>query len=389
MKYIHVEKGVMIKSWCNNPEQGAINQAINLAKLPFAFKHVALMPDVHQGYGMPVGAVFASKDVIIPNAVGVDIGCGMCAIPTNIFVKHLDTDKLKAIMGQVREKIPVGFSKHVEKQDAILMPKGILGPVTGTPDVYNHALHSIGTLGGGNHFIEFQEDQIGFMWVMIHSGSRSLGKTVAEHYNTIAIEWNKKFSSSVSEEQELAFLPMEMMDALDYLQEMEYCVEYAFANRNLMMSRIKEIIKNYITSTEFGEMINIAHNYARLENHFNEDVFVHRKGATSARVGEMGIIPGSQGTASFIVRGKGNTQSFESCSHGAGRRMGRKVAQKTLDLEAEKKFLDDKGVIHSIRTHQDLDEAPGSYKDIDIVMKEQEDLLDIVYTLRPLAVIKG
>lgn len=398
MRYFDEEK-LVIKSWCNDPEESAIAQARNLANLPFAFHHVALMPDTHSGYGMPIGGVFAAKDVIVPNAVGVDIGCGMISVKTPWTTDQIDKETLKKIFGGsaenhggIRSAIPVGFNKHSKKQDPNLMPipkDGMLPTIVSRE--WPNALYSLGTLGGGNHFCEIQYDSDKLVWIMIHSGSRNLGKQVADHYNKIAVNLNKKWHSGVPTNWQLAFLPIDSDEGQSYLREMNYCVEFALANRKLMMSRIVDIFNDVMNwkKIDMNGMINIAHNYARQEHHFGENVWVHRKGATSAREGEIGIIPGSQGTASYIVKGKGNPESFMSCSHGAGRKMSRTAAIKTLDLEAEKKFLDDQGIMHSVRNAKDLDEAPGSYKDIFLCMQEQADLIEIVTELKPLAVIKG
>jgi len=253
---------------------------------------------------------------------------------------------------------------------------------------YKNACLSLGTLGGGNHFIEVQRGDDDHIWVMLHSGSRNLGKQVADFYNKKAIEINEQYFSRVPKEWELAFLPLDSTDAQLYMNEMQYCVDFALANRSLMMERIQFSFSDSC-DVSFEPMINIAHNYATMEHHFGRNVLVHRKGATSARESEVGIIPGSQGTASYIVRGKGNTDSFMSCSHGAGRAMGRKQAERTLDLATEQKKLDDLGIIHAIRGIHDLDEAAGAYKSIDVVMAEQVDLVEITTKLSPLAVIKG
>ena len=251
--------------------------------------------------------------------------------------------------------IPVGFDHHKEAQSESLMPKnnGIEMPVVERE--YKSALKQIGTLGGGNHFIEIQKGSDGFIWIMIHSGSRNIGFKVAKHYNEIAKKLNERWFSSVPKEYDLAFLPIETDEAKSYMAEMQYCVDYALANRKLMMDRIVGIILKCVhNNTQFDEMINIAHNYAKMENHFGSNVMVHRKGATLATKDTIGIIPGSQGTKSYIVKGKGNQDSFNSCSHGAGRVMGRKQAIKTLDLEKEIKKLDDMGVIHGLRNQRDL-----------------------------------
>ena len=389
MKYINDLSSLVIKSWCDNPEEGAIEQAKHLARLPFAFKQICLMPDTHLGYGMPIGGVLATRKVIIPNAVGSDIGCGMIAAKTNLV--EIDTTTLKSIMSAVRKTVPVGFNRHKDKQDIGFMPS-LLGRAEYLEIVENqlhNAVYQIGTLGGGNHFIEIQRGNDGYIWIMVHSGSRNLGKQVADYYNKLAVDLNAKYFSTVPKEWELAFLPIDSDSGQAYLSEMQYCVDFALANRKLMLNRISDIFTLQTPGIVFEEPINIAHNYATLENHFGQNVLVHRKGATSAKIGELGIIPGSQGTSSYIVKGKGNPESFESCSHGAGRRMGRNEARRTLSLADEQNRLDSKGIIHAIRGVQDLDEASGAYKDIDIVMQEQSDLVDIVVKLEPLAVIKG
>jgi tRNA-splicing ligase RtcB len=251
---------------------------------------------------------------------------------------------------------------------------------------YDNACNSLGTLGGGNHFIELQTDGK-YMWVMIHSGSRNLGKQVADHYNKIAKKLNERWYSNVPAKFDLAFLPTTSMECINYLDEMNYCVEFAAANRKAMMGEVLHCLSEVFGLVYREEPIDIAHNYAAVENHFGQNVMVHRKGATRAREGELGIIPGSQGTSSFIVRGKGNRDSFHSCSHGAGRRMGRKQAQRELNLVEEQASMG--GIIHSIRNEKDLDEAPGAYKDIYVVMANQEDLVEIVTELTPMVVVKG
>jgi len=392
---------IPVKLWINKDEieSGALEQIYNLANLPFAYHHVAIMPDTHQGYGMPIGGVIATDGVVIPNAVGVDIGCGMCAINTGLKVENLKDGDLKQIMSEIRKYIPLGFNHHKDKQDEALMPDKesyLYGDKTSSIDIpiinqeYNSALKQIGTLGGGNHFIEIQKDENDFIWIMIHSGSRNLGKKVADHYNKIAINLNEKYHSKVDKKLELAFLPLDSDEGNSYLMEMQYCVDFALASRKLMMDRIMAIFYSIVSGVAAScKMINIAHNYASMENHFGKNVMIHRKGATLARESTIGIIPGSQGTKSYIVQGKGNVDSFMSCSHGAGRKMSRNKAEENLNLEDEIKRLDDQGIIHGIRHKSDLDEAAGAYKDIDKVMEYQKDLVDILTTLTPMAVIKG
>lgn len=387
MKVITSER-VPIKMWLNDIEESALEQARNLANLPFTFKHVAIMPDSHQGYGMPIGGVLATQEVIIPNAVGVDIGCGMCAARTNL--PGIDRECLQKVVNGIQETVPVGFKWNRVPQDKTLMPER--SAEVGMPVVemeFQKALHQLGTLGGGNHFIEVQQGSDGYVWAMIHSGSRNIGKRVADYYNQLAVEQNERWHSLVPKSHQLAFLPLDTREAEQYQAEMRYCVEFALANRQMMMKRVREAFEAVLPDAVFEPVINIAHNYAAMEHHFGHNVMVHRKGATQAREGQLGIIPGSQGAKSYIVRGKGNRDSFQSCSHGAGRKMGRKEAIRTLDLEQQQALMEAQGIIHSLSSSKDLDEAPGAYKDIDVVMTNQADLVDIVVELKPLAVIKG
>ena len=386
MKIWHTNH-LVIKSWCNELDDGAVEQATHVAELPFAFKYIALMPDAHQGFGMPIGCVLATKNVIVPNAVGVDIGCGMLACKTSL--TDITTDQIKKVMGLIRQSIPVGFNKRKEKQ-AIKPFETALNETPILNAQFENAKYQIGTLGGGNHFIELQKGDDGHIWFMIHSGSRNLGYTVADYYNKLAISLNEKWFSRVDKNLELAFLPTDTDEGQSYIKEMESCQNFAKQNRDLMAHHIldsmKTVMGDHVTSLLAH---NAHHNFARLENHFGQNVWVHRKGATSAKEGEICIIPGSQGTKSYIGMGIGNKDSFMSCSHGAGRKMGRKAAQRELNLEEEIKKLDEQGIIHGIRHTKDLDEASGAYKDIDVVMEEQKDLVRILVELTPLGVVKG
>lgn len=390
MKRIIDSERIPIKLWLDEIDANTLFQVKNLANLPFAFKHIALMPDAHSGYGMPIGGVMAADGVIVPNAVGVDIGCGMCAVKTDLKFTPTLQKYFSKIVEEIKERVPVGFKHHKRAQDEALMPKGYkVGGMEVVRSEYNSALRQLGTLGGGNHFIEIQKDKEDFVWIMIHSGSRNIGKQVADHYNKLAKKLNKQWNSPVPPKADLAYLPFTTEEAHRYFEEMNYCVDFALANRKLMLTRVQEIFLDYFPNIKFGEIINIAHNYAKWEKHFGKDVVVHRKGATSAHKGELGIIPGSQGTKSYIVEGLGNPESFSSCSHGAGRIMGRNEAIRNLSFEEEVRKLNKKGILHSIRTHRDLDEAPSAYKNIQQVMLDQEDLVKIVVELSPLAVIKG
>lgn len=387
-------KNVPIKSWCNNPEEGAIEQAYNLSSLPFIFKQVCLMPDTHQGYGMPIGGVIATKGAIIPNAVGVDIGCGMCAVRTS--AKQITQEEIKSIFGGskenqggIRSSIPVGFNHHGKKQE--------WAGFNNAPEIeviqqeLNSATKQLGTLGGGNHFIEIQSGDDGNVWIMIHSGSRNFGYKIAKEYNKKAQELCAKWYSNippVKGEDGLGFLPLDSKEGQEYLAAMNYALDFALENRKRMMDCIKSEFTKILHCDFLGE-INIHHNYAAMEHHFGSNVMVHRKGATSAREKQYGIIPGSQGTSSYIVMGNGNPESFMSCSHGAGRSMSRSKAKEVLNLEEEKLKLDKLGIIHAIRTKNDLEEASSAYKDIDVVMEEQKELVSILVKLSPLAVIKG
>ena len=379
---------VPVKLWLDEIDGSTMSQVVNLSNFPYTFKHVALMPDAHVGFGMPIGGVLAVKDVIIPNAVGVDIGCGMCAVRTSS--NFVSQDVLKKILGEIRQAVPVGFSHHKSAQDESLMPpdNGILGIDSIAAREYKSALKQVGTLGGGNHFIEIQRGDDGFIYIMIHSGSRNIGKQVADYYNRLAGKFREE-RNDIPKNWQLDYLFLDSEEGQKYILEMEYCVSFALANRKLMMERVKSIFASATNYYDFKEMINIPHNYAAEEVHFDEKVWVHRKGATRALLNETGIIPGSQGSASYIVSGKGNPESFTSCSHGAGRTLGRTEAQKKLSVEDECKKLDDMGVIHSIRSKRDLDEAPSAYKDIQKVMENQTVLVDILVELKPLAVVKG
>lgn len=384
MEKVITTERLPIKLWLDDIEEGAFDQAKNLANLPFAFKHIAIMPNSHQGYGMPIGGVLATENAIIPNAVGVDIGCGMCSLKTD---RHeMDREKLKKIMSIIRNTVPVGFNHHNQKQDEQWMPE-LNGKLAIVEQEYESALSQVGTLGGGNHFIEIQKGSGGYIWIMIHSGSRNIGYTVAKHYNQKAKKLNEKWKSNVP--KDLAFFPADTEEFPDYINEMNYCIEFALNNRKLMMERVKGAFREVLGQVNFSDFINKPHNFAARENHFGKNVIVHRKGATRARKDEWGMIPGSQGTNSYIIKGKGNKESFESCSHGAGRVMSRNQAKRTLSVEEQSKPLEERGILHAIRHKSDLDEAPGSYKDIKKVMDLQQDLVDIVIELEPLAVVKG
>ena len=400
---------VPVKSWCENCEEGAVKQAGNLAKHPAVFNHVALMPDAHQGYGMPIGGVIACEDAVIPAAVGVDIGCGMVATETDIPAERFaDMSFRRAFQEMLKERIPVG--------------EGVSHRVTQTWEGFeeymaNNSVRSnlwpskldrmnLGTLGGGNHFIELQKSTAldgsgdfeggAKVWLMIHSGSRNLGKRIEEHYHKIANRLCTRFHVPLADPN-LAFLPLAEQDGHNYFTDMLFALRYAKENRRRMMEAMKETLAEFVPEVNFIRTIDIHHNYAACEEHFGKKVFVHRKGATSAKLDEIGIIPGSMGTASYIVRGLGNPDSFMSCSHGAGRRMSRIAASLNLTVEACDQAMD--GIVCE-RWHKykgfgkakgrlDLSEAPQAYKDIEDVIASERDLVEPLVRLVPLASLKG
>lgn len=387
---------IPIKLWfkdINDLDHGALEQAINLANMPYAFKHIAIMPDSHEGYGMPIGGVLATENVIVPNAVGVDIGCGMNAVKTSIPVEDMTYSKVKEVMERAARKIPVGMNKHQEKVEKAWMPDPTTYhlPVKSiVKDNYESARYQLGTLGGGNHFIEMQAGSDGFVWLMLHSGSRRLGLDIGTFYNNQAKAMNAKWFNTAASNVDLAFLPVDETEQvyMNYLAEMNYAMDYAFHSRKKMMVELQHAVNQVFPNVEFpDEMINISHNFASLEKHFGKKVWVHRKGAVQAMENQLGIIPGSQGTASYITRGKGNRESFMSSSHGAGRVMSRKKARNELNLQSEMSKME--GIYNNMTTQASLDEAPSAYKNIDEVMDNQKDLVDIMVKLRPLGNLKG
>jgi len=384
-----------VKSWCERVEKGALEQAANLANHPKAFRHVALMPDCHVGYGMPIGGVVACKDAIIPNAVGVDIGCGMCAVQTNFPAEEVSRQQVASCLEAVKRRVPLGEGhghKLPQQWDRFNeLPSWLDGRAR------DLAFGNLGSLGGGNHFMEIQVGDDGNIWLMLHSGSRNLGYRIAEHHHKKAIGLCDRYAVPLPS-NDLVFLDSESDAGQAYLREMNLALAYALENRSRMMNVFKEAVYHTCAGVIFLKEINIHHNYAALEEHFGEKVWVHRKGATSAKQDEMGIIPGSMGTSSYIVRGKGHADSFTSCSHGAGRTMGRMAASRSLGQEECDKAME--GIVfsgwHAMRGRGrknrgmlDLSEAPQAYKDIDEVIEAQLDLVEPITRLRPLGVLKG
>lgn len=385
---------VPIKVWAPIHELDSlvIRQLKKVAALPWVAHHVAAMPDVHLGRGATVGSVIAMNGAVAPAAVGVDIGCGMSAVRTTLLAKQLP-DNLRALRDSIEERIPVGRALHPEpiwstaRHDtrtavaALLARFGELEPVV--QRLLGRAEAQLGTLGGGNHFVEVCLDTEERVWILLHSGSRHIGAALAEHHMEAA---RRAFHGMELPDPDLAVFFAGTPPFEAYRRDLAWAQDYARLNRALMMLRVEDALRARWPRIAFEEEISCHHNYLAEESHFGEDLLVTRKGAIRARAGELGIIPGSMGTRSYIVRGKGNPLSFESASHGAGRRMSRTQARKSFtvqDLARQTEGVEcrkDRGV---------LDELPKAYKDIDRVMEEQEDLVEIVTTLKQVICVKG
>jgi tRNA-splicing ligase RtcB (3'-phosphate/5'-hydroxy nucleic acid ligase) len=380
-----------VLSWANHELGHAeVKMARNVASLPFVFKHVALMPDVHLGKGALVGSVLATRDAIIPAAVGVDIGCGMAAIATPFKAEQLE-GKLKKIRLDLEAAIPVGFNdnKEIEKSVHNWQEWSEFKQLhAGVQDQMGKAMRQLGSLGGGNHFIEVCVDTEEKVWLMLHSGSRGIGNIMAQCHINSAKDLAKLSGTSLPD-PDLAYFVTQSPKFHAYWHDLQWAQNYARFNRDVMMARFKKIVEKHLAGGKLTKPlleVNCHHNYAEKEVHFGEDVYVTRKGAVRARKNDYGIIPGSMGAKSFIVKGKGNAESYCSCSHGAGRLMSRNKAklQFTLDDLIEQtrgvECRKDEGVI---------DEIPGAYKSIDQVMENQSDLVEVVATLKQVVCIKG
>jgi tRNA-splicing ligase RtcB len=390
------EGRVPVKLYTGEIEPAARAQLVNLSRLPIVHHHVAAMPDVHLGIGATVGSVIPTLRAIIPAAVGVDIGCGMMASRLSLSANELDEAVLKKVFNQISRDVPVGFGQHddrglrdhaakrFKKKLSLIMQKhpGI-GKRVGKN---SHWAYQLGSLGGGNHFIEVCLDEAGRVWVMLHSGSRGIGNAIGSYFIELAKKDAERNSVSLPD-RDLAYFQEGAAHFTDYVEAVGWAQDYARANREEMMDIVLEALRRHVPAFNVSdEAVNCHHNYVEREEHFGEQVWLTRKGAIRARKGELGIIPGSMGARSFIVRGKGAAESFQSCAHGAGRRMSRNAAQKAFsvrDLEAQTQGVvcrKDKGV---------LDEIPGAYKDIDEVMANQSDLVEVVHTLKQVLCVKG
>lgn len=388
MKVITTER-IPIKMWAEIIEDGAMIQTKNLANMPYSYGHIAIMPDSHQGFGMPIGAVLATQNAIVPNAVGVDIDCGMNAVKTNLKADLIDYNVTEEIMKRVERDIPVGFAQHKEKSTSDFLEnlKNSLPDDSIVYSEYDKAMYQLGTLGGGNHFIEMDAGSDGYIWLMLHSGSRGIGNKVGTFYNKIAIADNEEHYIQNTVDAELAFLLDKSSIGMNYIKEMQYCMTYANISRKLMIEKFIGDFREVIPEMEVIDTVKIEHNFLEKERYSGMELWIHRKGATPAFSGQRGIIAGSQGTASYIVRGKGNPESFNTCSHGAGRVLGRKEAIRKLNLNDEQEKM--KGIYNNMNSQKSLDEAPSCYKDIVKVMEQQKDLVDIIVKLTPLGVVKG
>jgi len=398
MSVVQVIEGgrVPVLVYTDEVEASALQQLKNMARLPIIHHHVAAMPDVHTGIGATVGTVIATRGAIIPAAVGVDIGCGMIAVRLSLAASDLDEKTLRRIFDQISRDVPVGFAQH----DAPAAPADVLHRFAGGldeitrrhPDVlkkvgrHSHWSRQLGTLGGGNHFIELCLDEAGQVWIMLHSGSRGIGNAIGTYFIALARRDMEKHLAQLPD-RDLAYLQEGSSHFTDYMTAVGWAQAYAAANRQLMLEHIVAALRRHMPPFSVtGEVINCHHNYVAQETHYGATCWVTRKGAIRAGEGEFGIIPGSMGASSYIVRGRGNRESFQSCAHGAGRRMSRTAAQKrfsTDDLARQTEGVvcrKDAGVI---------DEIPAAYKDIDRVMANQEDLVDTVHRLKQVVCIKG
>jgi len=391
-----LEGRVPVKVYTDQIEAGARQQLINLSQLPIVFHHVAAMPDVHAGIGATVGSVIATERAIIPAAVGVDIGCGMIASRTSLTASDMDEKALKRVFDQISRDVPVGRDQHKEGR-ALATKARPLEPVLRRIRDKHPALekrfprtqnwvYQLGTLGGGNHFIEVCLDEAKQVWVLLHSGSRGIGNAIGTYFIELARRDMERQMVQLPD-RDLAYFEEGARYFDDYVEAVGWAQSYATRNRQAMMDLVLAALGRHLPSFNVtGEVVNCHHNYVEREHHFGRDVWVTRKGAIRAREGDLGIIPGSMGARSYIVRGKGVEDSFQSCAHGAGRRMSRSAATKSftpqdvVNQTAGVVCRKDKGVI---------DEIPAAYKNIDEVMANQSDLVDIVHTLKQVICVKG
>jgi tRNA-splicing ligase RtcB len=382
---------VPIKSWVKDLEGGALAQATNLSNLPFAIRHVALMPDAHSGYGMPIGGVLFADRAVVPYGIGVDIGCGVALVETDLTVESLGADGLKATLAQMARDVPVGTSgqpKAVDRDEA-LEEIALELPASIDAAWFNRAVNQLGTLGSGNHFLELQRDEAGSVFVMLHSGSRSLGKTICDAFHKHALAENKRWNSELPH-PELAYLPVGTDGFEGYWAAMNFALRFAEVNRSRMLDATEYAFRRHTSIGRFERVVDVHHNYAAWENHFGQNGIVHRKGAVRARAGAVVLIPGSMGTASYVAEGLGNPESFDTCQHGAGRAMSRTAARKGKTSKEVYAEMAELGVaLHSGDPKTVAEEAAFAYKDIDSVMAASTSLVRPTKRLTPLGVVKG
>jgi len=395
LQEIH-EGRVPVKVYTGEIEPAARAQLVNISRLPMVHHHVAAMPDVHLGIGATVGSVIPTLRAVIPAAVGVDIGCGMMAARLSLAASDIDEAALRKVFNQVSRDVPVGFDQHGERsartQAAKRFKKDLAKILEKHPGIakrigrHSHWELQLGTLGGGNHFIEVCLDEADRVWVMLHSGSRGIGNALGTYFIELAKRDAERNRLQLPD-RDLAYFPEGAEHFDDYVEAVGWAQDYARANRVEMMDLVVEALRRHLPPFALTEeAVNCHHNYVEREEHFGERVWLTRKGAIRARAGDLGIIPGSMGARSYIVRGKGSPESFDSCAHGAGRLMSRNAAQKRFRVE------DLIQQTHGVVCRKDkgvIDEIPGAYKDIDQVMSDQSDLVEVVHALKQVLCVKG
>jgi tRNA-splicing ligase RtcB (3'-phosphate/5'-hydroxy nucleic acid ligase) len=382
---------VPIVSWAADLEGGALEQATNLSNLPFAIDHVALMPDAHAGYGMPIGGVLFADQAVVPYAIGVDIGCGVALVETDLTAETLTPAELKAVLAQIARDVPVGSSGQPKAVDprAAIGEMGIALPASIEAGWFARAVNQLGTLGSGNHFLEVQRDEAGTVFVMLHSGSRSLGKTICDSFHKRALALDRARHLALPH-NELAYLPLGTPEFEGYWAAMTFALRFAEVNRSRMLDAVEAAFARHSRVGRIDRLVDVHHNYAAWEHHVGRDGIVHRKGAVRARAGETVLIPGSMGTASYVAEGLGNADAFDTCQHGAGRALSRTKARKAKTSAEVFAEMADLGVaIHSGDPKTVAEEAPFAYKDIETVMAASADLVRPIKRLTPLGVVKG
>lgn len=399
---IDAGNGRFIKAWRRGVkfEDKAIEQLKNTAQLPFIFRHISAMPDTHWGMGSTVGTVLPTKGAVVPAAVGVDIGCGMAAVHIN--VRREDLGDLHEVRLAIEKAVPAGRTNNGGVGDRGAwhdIPKSIMDIweskfklryddlVAHHPGAKAHnTVNQLGTLGTGNHFIELAEDENSGVWIVLHSGSRGMGNKIGQYFTNVAKAMCEAMFIKLPD-PDLAYLPESSQEFKDYRNAVTLAQDFALENREIMLQSILNALTDYLNKVIIErEKVQCHHNYISWENHYGENVIVTRKGAVRARLGDLGIIPGSMGTATYLVKGLGNPDSFHTCSHGAGRAMSRTQAERVFTVEDHIKATEG---VECLKDASVLDETPGAYKDIDAVMAAQSDLVEVVHTLKQFVNVKG